>query len=114
MHIETQEHLYWECHYIQVLWNRLGIFLQENNIQIIFNYEKISFGVLKKGLKYHTINFLILLMKYFINSMKYRKCIPQFSHFKFYLKNRILIEREIAKIKDKLVYHDMKWSIIRF
>ena len=51
MHIESIEHLFWDCHHVQILWNRLDHFLNSNGLLIQFKLENVSFGVLQKGLK---------------------------------------------------------------
>jgi len=59
---------------------------------------------------YNSVNYIIILMKYFIFGSKYRKEIPTFYSFKNYLLAKINIEREIAISKNKLNIHTQKWA----
>ena len=45
---------------------------------------------------------MILLAKYFIFKNKCKKTIPNLEAFKFYIKNRLTVEKEISLLKDKL------------
>ena len=50
------------------------------------------------------INFIILLAKSFIFQNKQNKKVPNMHVFKYYLSNRIKIEKEIALHNDMLVF----------
>ena len=96
--VETIIHFFWECHIIQDLWNSLKTYLQAKGISIELNLINVLFGI-NVSSKYSSINFIILLMKYYIFCSKYRQVIPNFTNFEKYLHIRIKIEREIAIMK---------------
>ena len=56
------------------------------------------------------INYIIVLMKYFIFNMKYRSVFPTFDIFKKMLKLKLDIEKEIAFMNDKIDTHRLKWT----
>ena len=115
-HIETIEHLFWECKHIQTLWNQLTTFLEKTTIKRKLSLLNISFGVntFKIPEINNTVNHIIILMKYFIFSFKYKKQIPTFNCFINYLKLKIQIEKEIALNNDKLHIFEQKWKRINF
>jgi hypothetical protein len=39
MQSESLKHLFWECHYVQVMWNQLGKVLNLNDLPIIFIFK---------------------------------------------------------------------------
>ena len=43
MNVETNKHLFWECIHTQHFWAKLSMFLQTNNMNLIFTYETIPF-----------------------------------------------------------------------
>ena len=86
-HIETIEHLFWECKHIQIIWDQLTTFLEKQQLQLKLSLLNISFGVntFKIPEINNTVNHIIILMKYFIFSIKYKKQIPTFNCFIKYL-----------------------------
>ena len=111
-HEETIEHIFWKCNHIQALWNNLVNFLKEKNITLTLSFQDICFGVKTSSINTNAINFMILVMKYYIMQMKFRKQLPIFLHYKNYLKIRIKIEQEIAFINNKIQQHNKKWSFL--
>jgi exonuclease III len=111
MHVETQEHLFWECQHAQNFWTKLNSFLREREVNITWNLENISFGIKPKTVIDSSINYIILLGKIYIFKMKYQNCIPNIENFKYYLQTKINIEKEIAFLKNKLDVHQTKWSL---
>ena len=45
MHVETVQHLFWECMYAQNFWQKLVDFLKSKDIAFECNYKSISLGV---------------------------------------------------------------------
>ena len=111
MHVETVKHLFWECNQVQHLWNNISKWLENTNHSLNINYQTISLGITENT--QHMIvqakNYIITLAKYYIFQTKNNKEKPTFSHFKNKLKQKINIEKEIAKNRDKLEIHNMKW-----
>jgi len=114
-HIETIEHLFWECKHIQTLWNQLTTFLDKHKLNVKLSLLDISLGVntFKIPEVNNTVNYIIILMKYFIFSMKYRKQTPTMNCFINYLKLKIQIEKEIALNNDTLHIFEHKWKHIK-
>jgi len=104
-HIETIDHLFWECQHIQIIWKKMETFLASKNILIEINKTHAFFGCTEKKLHSDVFNFIVILLKSFIFKMKYKKCIPTFPHFIEYLNTRIKIESEIALVKNKYEQH---------
>ena len=79
--IETINHLFRECTYIQEIWTKLQHFLKDVNIYIQFSKEIAFLGFMDKKVYNHVLNFTLILMKTFIFNMKIKKCIPNFNIF---------------------------------
>ena len=114
--IETIEHLFWECKYIQPIWNQLTSFLGQQQLNVKLSFLNVSFGTntLKSIDGNNIVNFILILMKYFIFKMKYRKQIQNFNCFIHSLKLKIQIEKEIALSNDTLHIFEQKWNRIKF
>ena len=114
MNVETNKHLFWECIHTQHFWAKLSMFLQTNNMNLIFTYETISFGLIKFMQNPNTKakNYIILCAKYFIFLNKCRNTIPCINNFTYYLHKQIDIEKQIAQENDKLESHGIKWSFL--
>jgi len=114
--IETIEHLFWECKHIQPIWNQLASFLEQQQLNVKLSFLSVSFGInsLKSIHGNNIVNFILILMKYFIFHMKYRKQIPNFNCFIHSLKLKIQIEKEIALSNDTLQIFEQKWNRIKF
>ena len=108
--IETFHHLFWECTIVQNLWSELHSFLLSINIEFSYNKETVFFGELKNNINGNVINFIIILMKYYIFKMKYQKQKPTLDVFKNFLMLRIQIEEEIGLSNDKLELQKQKWN----
>ncbi|KAH3696579.1 hypothetical protein DPMN_084055 [Dreissena polymorpha] len=96
--IETIEHLFGECKHIQPIWNQLISFLEQHQLNVKLSFLNVSFG----------INSMVILMKYFILNMKYKKQVPNFNCFVHSLKLKIQIEKEIALSNDTLQIFEQK------
>ena len=85
--------------------------MKDNNIQIVFTKTDAIFGIFRHKNK-SVVNFLIILLKFFIFNMKCRNILPTFNAFIQYLKLRIKIEAQIAVSHDKYESHIQKWGKI--
>ena len=83
------------------------------DIHICLNLRTISLGSLQKSNCSSLINFLIVLLKYFIYFMKIRNITPTFAAFKSYVGMRYKIEYEIAFMNGKLQIHDQKYQVLK-
>ena len=111
---ETNIHLFWQCWYIQELWSQVQDILTSNNIEIELSYFNVSFGVkFKNKLKNSVFNFIVLLVRYYIFSSKYKMQIPTINGFLRLLQQTREIEEQIAFAKDKLEIHQRKWQLIQ-
>ena len=110
MHIENQRHLFWECINVQSFWVNLSNKMNSINFKIEFNYQTISFGILKLGDNNTTRakNYIILSAKYFIFKKKCLNEIPIANEFISYLHKQIEIERSIAFEKGKLAIQNIE------
>ena len=112
MNIETQEHLFWQCEVIQELWNKLQRYLNQRNVNVNFNLENISLGLTDGNENNQTVNFILMLTKYYIFQMKNRNQKPNINGFLSYLNIWENIEKEVALSHNKLPQHNAKWSKI--
>jgi len=76
---DSLSHMFWECHIIQAFWRNVTVFLQNKlSINIELSYKKISYcndsypNVNRKK-KEVSLNFILLLAKYFIFRCKTEK-----------------------------------------
>ena len=109
--IETIEHLFWECQITQNLLSSLNIFLTNNNINIAYNKRDILFGMSSNSPYSCMYNYLIIIMKYFLFTMKLRNIPPNFQLYLRYLKHRIQIEKLFAVNNNKET-HINKYEIL--
>lgn len=114
MEIETLQHLFWECLYVQQFWTEYSNFLKYHNVEIIFNQKNITFGITANNTepKTQAKNFMILLGKYFIFKTKCQKTPLTFVHFLSYFKQRLIIEKQIYFMKDQITQFYRKWRIL--
>ena len=112
MHVETNKHLYWECQIIRAFWTEVQNYLATNNINILLNYEIVSFGLTEMSSLYKTVNSILIIAKYFIFKNKYAKTNPSIIQFIRYLNYIENLERLIAKSKNKTAEHELKWMFI--
>ena len=107
-YVETMEHLFWECRYVQINWNELIAFLTKN-INITINLIDVCLGTFKRGVDNITVNYIIILMKHYIFRTKQANLIPAFNSFINHLNSKIKVEQEIALLKDQSELHNRKW-----
>jgi len=109
---ETIEHMFWDCQITQNLLSNLNIFLANKNINIDYNKRDIMFGLSSNSPYSCMYNYLIILMKYFLFTMKIRKIPPTFQLFLKYLQHRIQIEKLIVINNNKIDTHSKKYEIL--
>ena len=111
MHIETLEHLFWECNIVQVFWSNFNNRCCFFNMDFKTDLKIVCFGEYKNCVKAKAKNGVIICAKYYSFLCKCRKTIPTFLCFKLYLSSRIDIEEQIAFQQDKLEQHNLKWKM---
>ena len=110
MFVESNKHLFWECHISRGFWTEIQMFLNLKQIDINLNYEIISFGYMDQSSYTTLLNCILIYAKYFIFKNKYTKTIPFFNDFIKYLKYHENLERIIALTKNKVIQHEDKWN----
>ena len=96
MNVESNKHLFWECHISRSFWTELELFLNNKQIDIKLDYAIISLGYREKSSYTTLLNCTLIYAKYFIFKSKYEKTIPYFNNFKKYLKYHENLEKLIA------------------
>ena len=109
-YIEALEHLFWECRFVQILWNELTKLFQRNKINVKLHLKEICLGSFQNGVNDYVINFVLLLMKRFIFDTKNKNSLPNFQNFILFLNNRIFLEKEAALARDQLKLYEEKWG----
>ena len=110
MEIVTVSHLFWECAHEQQFWTSVSDLLQVCDSNINITVKTIAFGICHSKPKCDAIviNFIIVLAKYLISQNKQNKKVPNIHVFKYYLSNRIKIEKDIALLSDTLAFFEYK------
>ena len=108
MQEENNAHLFWDFIYSQEFLPHIRNFLNDHNMQVDISYLNIGLVILNRNsMKNETINFIIVLAKYYIYTSKYKQQKPIFLKKKM-LKQIKEIEHYIALSKDKLDYYNQK------
>ena len=115
-HVDSVEHYLWECSISKQFWHELQIWLQN----IFQNTFTLTFENVLLGHTYENqnnfnliINYITLNAKYFVHCCKWTKKIPSLPSFKYVLKQKELIERNIALSLSKLEKHMKKWEKVK-
>ena len=105
-HEETVVHLFCDCEKVMPIWEfLLQILQQKYDANYIFTHFYKLFGVPSDKF----VTYLILLVKYYIYTCKYKNELPNVSVFKSFIKKQKEIEYYLAKKKNKLPIHFRKW-----
>ena len=103
---ETMVHLFCDCERVSSIWKALLDLLIQNfdpNFKFT-NFEKL-FGVVKDKF----VCYLILLVKYYIYTCKFKNELPNVIAFKSFVKKQKDVEYVLAKKNGKLPIHFSKW-----
>ena len=103
---ETMQHLFYDCKYVQVLWQYVGskYHCQVQMVDIVTNKVNAN--------PKHPTNTIDLIVKYFIFRTKCQGTRPDKVFCEKYIQNYIEIEECIAKQKNKMNLHKIKWSAL--
>ncbi len=81
IHLETIDHLFWECDCIQQIWKDLNSWISnELQITLKFNIQNIILGM--KGVNNNPVNAILLVVKQIIYRHSINKTIPNIDHIK--------------------------------
>ena len=101
------------CPKIASFWNALRARVTDFNPNYFLSCETILFGVVEPvSQATSAFNFLILLGKQFILRCKYQETLPSFKQFNYHILAYKVTEEVIAKKKNNLNKHNVKWQNI--
>ena len=107
---ESIEHLLFSCKISSELWKHVLSWLKDNGIDIETLREwDIIFGKFDIKDNFTLVNHLLLLGKYYIYSKKCQNSLPTVQGFIARIKLIYRIELQIAREKNKLSQHFIKW-----
>ena len=112
--VETLNHLFWSCTFVQSFWNDLVKKLKEKCTHCDRFYlcqELILFGKMDNIYTDKALDSILLYAKYFIYKCKLQERRPLFDLFISELKHRIIIEKSLASRTGKLNTFKDKWKI---
>ena len=106
MEIETVSHLFWECAHGQQFQTSVADLLRVCDSNINITVKTITFGICHSKPKCDAIviNFIIFWQNVLFFKTNKIKKVPNIHVFKYYLSNRIKIEKKIALLNDKLAF----------
>ena len=106
MSIETLDHLFWECYYVQHFWNKTFKLLNEKGILIEMNKFMAYIGPLENTAAYY----ILMLARQYIYKCKFKGTPPNINIFDIKLNKRINLERILALKNDKMDQFDRIWG----
>ena len=108
---ESFEHLFFYCGVTMIFWEALCSWLSNYKIGVQpFTLIDILFGVFNIGDDCSIINHLILTAKLYIYSCKLNNIHPNLRVYKAKIKTVYLVEKKIARRRNKLIKHFKKWE----
>ena len=105
--LDTIEHMFYYCDRVQQIWQRCITFFSLENV----NVKSVLCNDVKLNPK-DPCNTLILIIKYYLYKAKCLKERISFESVKNYIREYIELERNIAKNRNKLNLHEIKWNNI--
>ena len=114
--VESINHLFWNCEFVQSFWNDLVTLLHEKCIhceRLSFNEQLILFGSSDKMHTDKPICFIILFAKFFIYKCKLNNDKPHIKQFIPQLGQRLSIEHSLAYRNDKEKDFTQNWQIYK-
>ena len=102
--IDTLEHYFFYCPSSALFWQQFELWLfQTFKFHYKFSVLEILLGIINiEKCEFYSINYMVLICKYFIKTCKINERPIHFSNFLNILKNRLNIEMLIAKKNGKL------------
>ena len=112
--VETLNHLFWDCNFVQSFWKDLVKKLQEKCThcdRLNLCQELILFGTTELIYTDKAIDSILLYAKYFVYKCKLQERRPQLDHFISELKHRIIVEKALSYRIGKLNVFNDKWRL---
>ena len=102
---ETQKHLMYDCRYVKPLWSYVCKLINKKELTY---YEIITNEVVDNPR--WAANAVVLIVKYYIYSSRCMKTRISKQSCENYIRNYINVEESIARSRNKLSQHKLKWS----
>ena len=109
---ESLCHLFWECCHVKKFWIDLEDMLKRkcyNCARFTFKKELVIFGTSNNIITDRTMDFIILLAKFYIYKCRFLESVPNCLSFILYLKKRLEIERILAYRRNKSSQFHLMW-----
>ena len=111
---ESLEHLFLHCCFSKNFWMQIVLWLNDLNITIIeLKDSEIMLGYTNEIPHWFFLNHILIIGKQVIFSSRLSKSKPLLSQFIVKLKHIERIEHYLAKKRDRFIFHEKKWKIIR-
>ena len=113
-HVETLNHLFWNCNFVQAFWKDLIKIIQQKCThcdRLNLSQELILFGKTENVYTDKAIDSILLYAKYFVYKCKLQGRIPLIDQCMLELKHRITIEKILAFRTGKLSSFKDKWKL---
>ena len=113
-HVETLNHLFWDCNFVQSFWKDLIKTLKEkctHCVRLNLSKELILFGKIENVYTDKAIDSILLYAKYFVYKCKLQERIPLIDQCISELKHRITIEKVLASRTGKVNTFKDKWKL---
>ena len=110
---ETLEHLFVFCEHSKAFWKEISSWLHECGIETLPDLTdqiNIMFGLFDIDNHFMLLNHIMLIAKHTILLCRQKSFTPSFIIFLAHLKKICRIEKYLAKEKEKLNLHLMKWQ----
>ena len=111
--LETVEHLFFECIFSQLFWNKVkNLFYEKNIYQEPLSLNSVFIGDTRKESP-TIVNHIIILGKQFIYKSKLQETIPRYNALKLEIDYTYQTEEYIAMKNSSEESFHLKWSTIR-
>ena len=114
--IETINHLFWDCVYVQDFWKHLLKHIKEkcpHSDRLLFSKELILFGVAQNSITDKPLDFIVLFANFFIYKCKMQRRKPTLKSFIKQLQYRQTIEKYLAVKTNKETEFFTNWIMYR-
>ena len=111
---ETLEHLFYECDHVKYFWYELSNCLKTHCThlrEISLSVTDILFGKYWKIDYIDTLNFIILIAKYYINKCRYNNERLQINNFRKYLLFWYKVEKQVEFTNCNWEHFDKRWNL---